>query len=1325
MSEVFFEALQDYLRGEEWRQSIEMFVEANCANFRCVKEFDHRHHALWKTFQEIVDQILDMALSNVGGSLTMLEEAFDQLSSQRSRGPRDETIKEVLAKLLTYQSFEDFAGMMKLAAASLPDIEPKKEHSNGHQFIDTLVAMGFPADLVEDVVDGHHGYVTLEQLVMQLSEMQFAVQAVASPQTHRSYPPKDKLYDRQHNCESSPTATPHKSVSHLDKFASYCRSSAEIDQKIDASDLNAKFVMASSVFETFDPSQSNDESNDLLRWATAMGELLDSIKSAFLEDIDFDSVQRGGQSLAAWFVQLEQLRRSIDEDSVIGSMISDKEMERMAELDRIAALGTQDEQLLHRLIVRHDELRRDTSGCYRKISDISRLGGSVDRERLEELYLYLKEQIASGVDLEAVGDEMHERVYSVVSSAKGAEVVNVLLELHILEDEQSMVRARINAMLQMSPTQTKSLPGNLELMASADSVSFPADSKSESNNYRAADAEGNDWSFGGSSQSGELESFCGNPNPNPNRCENKCEDESTYRHSQVAESKSGSSGTMSGDKSVDYKNDGYRQSRGVKSTLDNNTVTNNTEYLDELKTKHKTSLEKLKNSLEAEKSRRLQDIEDRLARRRLMHKRELVANPAMSVEDRLILDEDLKTAEDTASLEIKNVHTAIDKLKEGIISGFKKRSINELKAAKANGGEPLSIEDQRQCYKDTAEALKKRHERDQKSLLDSLAAERSRQKTKILQRLENNKKKVTATGNSISHQQLEQLQYLTEQADEALRRMDLEFDQQQMASLRDSQREALLALSVINMDGSLLEETTTTNAQDASEDDDLYMEEMVDSHKPLTAWLQCVENVNDAYLAAEDGLFRKMRNALAQESGDETENDSNDEGFNMISSHMSKVMTEAFCEHISEFDARELAKRKTVEVKVDEDRIRAGIMNEFEKARDEYENALDMAKLRSKASLDKRRSKESARSDLKDAAATEPLSRVSAHFEDVIDSFLDDPISSVSSISPLRKSKSKLTSLNSQPKLNAIVSNRLSSSVLPTSPGIALNSTLSAEVALSANGGQIVQLSENGVGVGGRIVGGSDSAILLDKDRIRAAHAEKEKALIDELQGQMRNKKLQLEERLKRKKDSRMRGEAKEVDGNADGLHDDEERMQQDMKSLDSAFDYIRDLIKSAVTTSSLDKVNATNLMDLMERVSKGEKIASLDQLNGIVSLTVDRGALPALSANELKADDGESWEFGTPGADDGEEYLTKRTIDKESMQEKVKKISSEYNEEKQKLDLMMKIQQARQRQILQRKLMERKQQTGFTIPEAAINATKVNTGIASRGMNLGPMMRK
>jgi hypothetical protein len=105
------------------------------------------------------------------------------------------------------------------------------------------------------------------------------------------------------------------------------------------------------------------------------------------------------------------------------------------------------------------------------------------RESLEELYLYLKvehvlssqhrargrvsvaltvsflhipltvqEKVASGDDLGTIADEMHEIVYSQLSSDKGKEVVNMLLDMHILEDEQVMLRQRIQALLNPSPT---------------------------------------------------------------------------------------------------------------------------------------------------------------------------------------------------------------------------------------------------------------------------------------------------------------------------------------------------------------------------------------------------------------------------------------------------------------------------------------------------------------------------------------------------------------------------------------------------------------------------------------------------------------------------------------------------------------------------------------------------------------------------------------------------------------------------------------------------------------------------------------------------------
>ena len=49
----------------------------------------------------------------------------------------------------------------------------------------------------------------------------------------------------------------------------------------------------------------------------------------------------------------------------------------------------------------------------------------------------------------------------------------------------------------------------------------------------------------------------------------------------------------------------------------------------------------------------------------------------------------------------------------------------------------------------------------------------------------------------------------------------------------------------------------------------------------------------------------------------------------------------------------------------------------------------------------------------------------------------------------------------------------------------------------------------------------------------------------------------------------------------------------------------------------------------------------------------------------------------------------------KDAHEDELKRISSAYNEQKQKLDLTMQLQQARQRQALQRKLFDRKTQKG------------------------------
>jgi predicted DNA-binding protein YlxM (UPF0122 family) len=109
--------------------------------------------------------------------------------------------------------------------------------------------------------------------------------------------------------------------------------------------------------------------------------------------------------------------------------------------------------------------------------------------------------------------------------------------------------------------------------------------------------------------------------------------------------------------------------------------------------------------------------------------------------------------------------------------------------------------------------------------------------------------------------------------------------------------------------------------------------------------------------------------------------------------------------------------------------------------------------------------------------------------------------------------------------------------------------------------------------------------------------------------------------------------------------------------------------------------------MDMFERMSKGDSIHSIE----------DYLALCGRQNDYLQHRGG----------------IDQRAIDKEALQDKVKQISASYSEEKQKLDLMMKIQQARQRAILQRKLLERKQQAEEV---SKIEATEAELAASSTG---------
>lgn len=155
------------------------------------------------------------------------------------------------------------------------------------------------------------------------------------------------------------------------------------------------------------------------------------------------------------------------------------------------------------------------------------------------------------------------------------------------------------------------------------------------------------------------------------------------------------------------------------------------------------------------------------------------------------------------------------------------------------------------------------------------------------------------------------------------------------------------------------------------------------------------------------------------------------------------------------------------------------------------------------------------------------------------------------------------------------------------------------------------------------------------------------------------------------------------------------------------AFDKISAQLKG-MSKDQLSQLDLNLLVDLMERSANGERVhlpAGSPLKPILTNATLARPS--AVSPDSTKNANSNPFSVspshqaqpllapvlpplrGLAGAGVGAISVSE---EKAAMAGEVKRISLEYNEEKQKLDLMMKIQQARQRQLLQRKLFEKSQ---------------------------------
>ena len=227
--------------------------------------------------------------------------------------------------------------------------------------------------------------------------------------------------------------------------------------------------------------------------------------------------------------------------------------------------------------------------------------------------------------------------------------------------------------------------------------------------------------------------------------------------------------------------------------------------------------------------------------------------------------------------------------------------------------------------RENAESIKKRFQRDQASLLQSLEQDRSKHKVKVAKSIE--------TDNSLTEDQLEELD-----------RINHSCDKQETLTFSFANENILLALSSTNMDASLLDGNSPGVNVNASEDDqeeDYFDTEDINKSSP-TDWLSRVGKVREIYSTAAQNLQREIRKVFSVEwsDSDAIQSLNNERDANMFSVYtgvvtsLMKILIESFDQQISEFSSRkkkQMHESKTMQSESDRFKIKMIVQDQYEK----------------------------------------------------------------------------------------------------------------------------------------------------------------------------------------------------------------------------------------------------------------------------------------------------------------------------------------------------------------------------------------------------------
>jgi len=468
-----------------------------------------------------------------------------------------------------------------------------------------------------------------------------------------------------------------------------------------------------------------------------------------------------------------------------------------------------------------------------------------------------------------------------------------------------------------------------------------------------------------------------------------------------------------------------------------------------------------------------------------------------------------------------------------------------------------------------------------------------------------------------------------------------------------------------------------SNSTKGDDDDDDYLDDN-DNSKVVKQWLDNVEKLKNSYIASNTVLQNNVRKVECDKLGllDVNSLEDNVKESDSGFIDLSCHMNSIMIEAFTK-QLKDMYRTKTSSSpSISLDS--KYLMDEFEKSKSQYNTLLKTAEERARAKLDDRKKRPGGKSK-GSAGDSKDNDDDDLGISSIVSTFLRNPVSSgVSSPVQVVSGAKANSSTGSGKKLPPL--NRL--------PSINLK---------------------------GKVGLGTSDDDEIDRTRIVSMYEEKEKKLVDGLQIQMQKKRQMLEERLQKKKEQR----AKQLSEN--GSHpfhsDDIAEDEREIAKLQEAFQNVVNLVKNA-DNRQLNNVDINTLVGAMDIMANGEFLPTLSAAATAVQYQENN------SSNRTATHSTTLSEFG----------------EKQLMQDEVKSICAVYSEEKQKHDLIMKLQQTRQRQNLQRKLLERKKDNSSADPVKGLGAfgtlnkndifgdakdDNKSKDMQSRGLHLTPIKRQ